>query len=677
MTYRPRRAGEGSPDKPARSRRWGGPGDAGPVPEQGPELPQETSAADYSPGHGSSSHGGAIDRLSRRPERAVHSAEDTGRIPAVGAPIRRPRADAPASGQPDEPTQPVGRGTSNSDETSTEMTMTNMAAVDDEIDAADRKNLGRNSLLMASGTLVSRVLGMVNAMLLAKVVGQALAADAFRLANTLPNYILVLLSGGILNAVLLPQITKAMKRPDGGKDFVDRLLTATLTLILVVAVLCTAGAGVLMRVLYQLEGAGLHLGIAFAYICMPQVLFYALFAVLGNLLNARGSFGAFGWAPVVNNVVAIGGEIVFLSLWGQQADPSVWSSQMVWTLAGSATLGIIAQTLVLLPVLKKIGFRYTPRFGLRGYGFGQVGRFAALTFIALCIAQAGGLYIANVASGMMYRAPQGTTVAGYAAYQNAMTLFQMPYSLIGFSILTALFPQLARAWQRRASAGLGDARDLVYRGLTLPAVGIIPVAFLLMALARPIVRGIYWGISPAQASVTAPLLMLMAAALLPFTIVTFQQQFCFALERGFTNLWMQCLVTAVQVGFGFAAQRLDPAHGVEIICLGMIAGNSVLAIVFVLYARREMEGIGLARMIWLYLRLAVASLLGATPAYLVGRVVVASQADSLISQFGAMALGAVVFIIGFLIGVKLLAIDEFRAFLRPILRRLHLVRSAE
>ncbi|MDN6798887.1 MAG: murein biosynthesis integral membrane protein MurJ, partial [Propionibacterium sp.] len=212
---------------------------------------------------------------------------------------------------------------------------------------------------------------------------------------------------------------------------------------------------------------------------------------------------------------------------------------------------------------------------------------------------------------------------------------------------------------------------------TLPAVGIIPVAFLLMALARPIVRGIYWGISPAQASVTAPLLMLMAAALLPFTIVTFQQQFCFALERGFTNLWMQCLVTAVQVGFGFAAQRLDPAHGVEIICLGMIAGNSVLAIVFVLYARREMEGIGLARMIWLYLRLAVASLLGATPAYLVGRVVVASQADSLISQFGAMALGAVVFIIGFLIGVKLLAIDEFRAFLRPILRRLHLVRSAE
>lgn len=634
---------------------------------EGPGQPSQASGEDLS-----------FDQLSRRAGRAAHSADDTGQIPAVGVHAWPPTGGGSqhsVGAAPGKSAQPVGRDTSSSDETSTEMTMTNMASVDAEIDASDRKNLGRNSLLMASGTLVSRVLGMVNAMLLAKVVGQALAADAFRLANTLPNYILVLLSGGILNAVLLPQITKAMKRPDGGKDFVDRLLTATLTLILVVAVLCTAGAGVLMRVLYQLEGAGLHLGIAFAYICMPQVLFYALFAVLGNVLNARGSFGAFGWAPVVNNVVAIGGEIVFLSLWGQQGDPAVWSSQMVWTLAGSATLGIIAQTLVLLPVLKKIGFRYTPRFGLRGYGFGQVGRFAALTFIALCIAQAGGIYIANVASGMMYRAPQGTTVAGYAAYQNAMTLFQMPYSLIGFSILTALFPQFARAWQRRDEVGLGDARDLLHRGLTLPAVGLIPAAFLLIALAHPIVRGIYWGISPAQAAVTAPLLMLMAAALLPFTIVTFQQQYCFATEQGFTNLWMQCLVTVIQVGFGFAAQRLDPAHGVEIICLGMIAGNTVLALVFMGYARRQMHGIGLPRVVWLYLRLAVASLLGGTPAYLVGRMIAGGAASSQISQYLALIVGAVVFLIGFLVGVKLLAITEFKAVLQPIVRRLHLARS--
>ncbi len=621
------------------------------------------------------------------PENLSGDADSTGKLSAIGSGAEAAGASTGAGSKigsggdffsaprRSQPNQPMSPGPGSADEASSEMTMTNMAAVDAEIDETDRKNLGRNSLLMASGTLVSRVLGMVNAMLLAKVVGQALAADAFRLANTLPNYILVLLSGGVLNAVLLPQITKAMKRADGGKDFVDRLLTATLSLIAIVAVVTTVGAGVLMRAFTQLEGVGLHLGIAFAYICMPQVFFYAVFAVIGNLLNARGSFGAFGWAPVVNNLVAIGGEIVFLQMWGQQADPAVWSRQMVLVLAGSATLGIAAQVAVLLPVLRKIGFRYTPRFGLRGYGFGQVGRFASLTFLALCIAQAGGIYIANVASGMMYRAPAEATVAGYAAYQNAMTLFQMPYSLIAFSILTALFPQLARVWQRRSTAGLQDMRELVHRGLTLPAAGIIPAAFFLMALAGPLVRGIYWGISPEEASVTIPLLMLMAAALLPYTVVTFQQQYCFATERGVTNLWMQCLVTGVQVGFAFAAQRLDPLHGVEIICAGMIVGNTVLAVVFIGYARWRLQGIGMGKALWLYLRLAVASLIGATPAYLVSRWLVASQGDVLSTQYLALFAGIVIFVAGFLLGVKVLAIHEFEAVLKPILRRLHLTRE--
>lgn len=544
----------------------------------------------------------------------------------------------------------------------------------DQIDQADRKNLGRNSILMASGTLVSRVLGMVNAMLLVRVVGQALAADAFRSANSLPNYILVLLSGGILNAVLLPQITKAMKRPDGGKEFVDRLLTAAFALILGVAVLCTVGAGVLMQVFTRLQGPALHLAIMFAYLCMPQVLFYGVFAVFGNLLNARGSFGPFGWAPVLNNVVAIAGELFFLHLWGQQADPSVWSTEMVWVLAGSATLGIVAQTIILVPVLYRTGFRWTPRWGLRGYGFGQVGRFAGLTFLALCIAQGGGLFIMNVATGMIDRAPEGQYVAGYAAYQNAMTLFQMPYSLIAFSILTALFPQIARAWQRRdeSSGGLQDTRDLVYKGLTLPAVGIIPASVVLIALARPIVRGIYWSLEPDQATATAFVLAIMASATISYTIVTLQQQYCFATEQGGTNLWMQCLVTGIQVGFAGLALVVAPSIGIVTICLGMLVGNTTLAIVFVLYARRQMGGLNLAGVLRLYVRLLAASVLGGVPAYFVGSFIVSASADTLLSQYIADIAGAAAFVLGFLVGVKIFHIREFSDFMKPVLRRLGL-----
>lgn len=580
--------------------------------------------------------------------------------PARGLPGDRP--DAPRRSAPPDQARPGGPA---------EGEQIDQAAIDER----DRRNLGRNSILMASGTLVSRVLGMVNAMLLVKVVGQTLAADAFRSANSLPNYILVLLSGGILNAVLLPQITKAMKRPDGGRQLVDRLLTITFALILSIALLCTVGAGLLMRIT-RLQGPALHLAIEFAYLCMPQVLFYGIFAVFGNLLNARGSFGPYGWAPVLNNVVAIGGELLFLRMWGQQADPTTWTTPMVWVLAGTATLGILAQALVLVPVLIHTGFRWRPRWGLRGYGFGQIGRFASLTFLALCIAQGGGLFIMNVATGMIDRAPEGRYVAGYAAYQNANTLFQMPYSLIAFSILTALFPQLARAWQRRDEAvGLGDMQELLYKGLTLPMVGIIPTSVMLIALARPVVRGIYWSLTPEEATATAWVLAVMVASTVAYTIVTLQQQYCFATEQGGTNLWMQCLVTGLQVAFALVALTVPASVGVVTICLGMFTGNTVLALVFTAYARRQMGGLNLRGVLGLYARMLAASILAGVPAYFTASFIVWTMHDRLIAQYAADLAGAVVFVVFLLIGVRVFRVGEFQTFLDSILRRLHLKRG--
>jgi len=546
-------------------------------------------------------------------------------------------------------------------------------SLDESIDKADRKNLGRNSILMASGTLASRVLGMVNATLQAWVLGQSVAADAFKAANTLPNFILVLLSGGILNAILVPQITKAMKRPDGGKDYVDRLLTATFMLVIAVAALCTAGAAVFIRVFTSLSGPGLHLAISFAFLCMPQVLFYGVFAVLGNILNARGSFGAYGWAPVANNVVAIIGEIVFLRLWGQQDDPTVWTSEMVWVLAGTATFGILIQTIVLLPFLRRTGFRWSPRWGLRGYGFGQVGRFAGLTFLALVIAQGGGLLIMKVATYLPINAGDEIYVPGYAAYQNALSLFQVPYSLIGISLLTALFPQLARAWQRRDEPG-DDAfgmQALLRKGLTLPAVGIIPASAVLISLAGPIVSVIYFTLDRDEASATAALLMVMASSTLPYTIATLQQQYCFATEQGRTNLWMQCLSTGIQVTFALLSLTVPAHNGMAVLCLGMLVSNTTLALVFVWYARRQVGGLGLSDVLRLYVRLGLASVIGGLAAW-GASVLVLSFGEAWAWQALALGLGALVFVAVFTLAARIMHITEYFDLLNPVLRRLHL-----
>jgi putative peptidoglycan lipid II flippase len=554
----------------------------------------------------------------------------------------------------------------------------------DQIDREDRKNLGRNSALMASGTLVSRILGMVNASLQTAVLGTLVVGDAFKSANTLPNFILVLLSGGILNAVLIPQITKAMKRPDGGKDFVDRLVTAAFALIVLVAVACTAGAAVLMRVFTSLSGTGLQLAIAFAYICMPQVLFYGIFAVLGNILNARGRFGAYGWAPVANNVVAISGLAVFLYLWGQQPHAEAWTPAMIWVLAGSATLGIAVQAAILVPALYRSGFRWTPRWGLRGHGFGQLGRFASLTFLALLIAQGGGLLIMKVATHIRDAADAtGADVASYLTYQNALSIFQMPYALLAVSLLTALFPQIARAWQRRddPEVGMTDMQELVRRGLTLPALGVIPASAVLIALAGPAIRVVYFSLDAQEAAATSAVLVVMCASMLGYTIVTLQQQYCFASEQGITNLWMQIVVTAVQVVFALLAYLVPLEYGLLVIVAGMFFGNWALAIIFVLYARHQIGSYGLRSVGLLYVRLGVASAVAGVAAWATALVVLAQQNTPELElgrmmtwawQFGAGVAGGLVFIAVLLVVAKLMRIREFFDFVNPILRRLRL-----
>lgn len=557
----------------------------------------------------------------------------------------------------------------------------------DQIDREDRRNLGRNSMLMASGTLVSRLLGMVNASLQTAVLGTLVVGDAFKSANTLPNFILVLLSGGILNAVLIPQITKAMKRADGGKDFVDRLVTAALVLIVVVAVLCTVGAALLMQWFTSLSGPGLKLAIAFAYICMPQVLFYGVFALLGNILNARGLFGAYGWAPVANNVVAITGLGIFLYLWGEQAYADAWTPTMIWVMAGSATLGIAVQAAILLPALHRSGFRWTPRFGLRGHGFGQLGRFASLTFLALLIAQGGGLLVMKVATYVRDHADAtGADVASYISYQNALSIFQMPYSLLAVSLLTALFPQIARAWQRRddPEVGLTDMRELMRRGLTLPALGIIPASAVLIALATPAIRVVYFTLDAREAATTAALLMVMCASMLGYTIVTLQQQYCFASEQGWTNLWMQCVVTGLQVGFALLAYLLPLEYGLLAVVAGMFVGNWTLALVFVLYARHQIGSYGLRSVAVLYLRLGIASAVAGVAAWGVAELILGQQGAEAglgrgiiwLWQFGAGVAGGVVFIAVLLVAARLLRITEFFGLLNPILRRLRLPQFA-
>ncbi len=281
-------------------------------------------------------------------------------------------------------------------------------------------SVARSSLTMLGGSVASRVLGVVRNGLITAIIGAQLAGDAFSLANTLPNVLYVLAAGGILNAVLIPSLARAMKLEDGGQEFTDRVITVALAGMALITVVVMAGAGGFVWLLARNSSPEFKdLALAFSLICLPQIFFYGLFALLGQILNARGQFGAFAWAPFIANVVAVAGLVLFLVVFGQPhrvgpngqqqpRDPSEWTGPMIWLFAGSATLSVVVQALSLVPALRRTGFHYRPRWGLRGVGLGGVSRLALWAFCGLAVSQIGFF----ISQGVLNNATAQASVLG-------------------------------------------------------------------------------------------------------------------------------------------------------------------------------------------------------------------------------------------------------------------------
>ncbi|MGO1543756.1 MAG: murein biosynthesis integral membrane protein MurJ [Gulosibacter sp.] len=318
------------------------------------------------------------------------------------------------------------------------------------------KSFGRTSLVLASGTLVSRVLGFIKAIVLAQTIGLvgSASADAFANANSLPTNIYSLIAGGLLNAVLVPQIVRATKRPDGGREYVNRLITLSIVLLGGLTLIVTIGAPVLSWIYgITLSEEQLGLVIALAYWCLPQIFFYGLYAVVSEVLNARSIFAPFAWAPALNNVIAILMLILFSVIFG--ADPAGsreiadWTPTMIAVIGGGTTLGVVAQAVVLFFFLKKAGLQYRPDFHFRGTGLSRIGKLAGWSFGLLIVVQITGwleTVAANVAFGQ---------AASIAARQNAWMIFMLPHSIVTVSLTTTMFTSLSE------KAAAKDTRSVI------------------------------------------------------------------------------------------------------------------------------------------------------------------------------------------------------------------------
>ena len=447
--------------------------------------------------------------------------------------------------------------------------------------------LGRASALLASGTIVSRLLGFVSAIVLARAIGtKGAGADTFAIANQLPNNIYAIIAGGLLSAVLVPQIVKAGMHDDGGQRFINRLVTLGLAVFVLAAVAATVAAPWLVALYSQQSSDGSSglapdetaLAIAFAYWCLPQVLFYAIYSLLGEVLNARKIFGPFTWTPVLNNLVAIAGMVVFIAAFGgDPAHVDAWTPSMIALLAGSATLGIAVQGLGLFWFWRRAGLSYRPDFHWRGVGLGATGKAASWVFGMIVVTQLAGIVQSNVAS-----IAAGDDDASVSILRYSWLIFMLPHSIAAVSIATAYFTRMSTHPHEGNLAGVRTDFSASMRTIGLimvfSAVGLIVLAYPFSAV---------FADSFADAQDMAYVLIAYLTGLVPFSILFLIQRTFYSLNNTRTPFFLQVFQSVLFVLGALVVSTWDREWiAVGIAAVTAIAGSAQALAAAVLLRRR-------------------------------------------------------------------------------------------
>jgi len=333
---------------------------------------------------------------------------------------------------------------------------------------------------------------------------------------------------------------RASLQPDGGRRYVDKIVTLGATGFVLIAAAATLAAPLFVALYARpavggergFTADGLALATAFAYWCLPQVLFYALYSLLGEVLNARRAFGAYSWAPVVNNVVAIAGLAVFVLLFGSSdanSSTEVWDTGRIALLAGTATAGVAAQAFVLTLFWRRAGLSYRPDFRWRGVGLGRAGRAAGWTFGMILVTQLAGIVQSQVAS---IAATDGVSVL---ALQNSWLIFMLPHSVIAVSIGTAYFTRMSTHASVADTAALrtdvsGSLRSIGLL-ITFSSVALAVVA---LPFARVFEKGGFDAVTQMAVVIVA-----FVAALVPFSAVFVLQRAFYALEDTRTPFFVE------------------------------------------------------------------------------------------------------------------------------------------
>jgi putative peptidoglycan lipid II flippase len=575
-------------------------------------------------------------------------------------PPRRGRVQGPATRGPG---GPAGTAPGTRDRTPTEV----------RPQAPAEPSVGRASRLMALGTLASRLTGLVRQFLLVAAIGTAGIANSYTIGLNLPNMLYILIIGGALNAVFVPQLVRSMHRDsDGGSAYASRLLTLVLTGVLTLTVFTELFTPQLVDLFSSFKGSNRQLAIDLGRMFMPQIFFLGLFVVLGQILNAKGRFGPMMWTPVLTNVVVIGstGAYWYINRSNDLTASTIPASD-VRLLGLGVTLGIAVQALTLLPYIKSAGMDLKLRFDWRGHGLGKAVTLAKWTLLFVLVNQIGLAVVMRYASNVNN---DGFEHWGVAAYNNAYMIWGLPQALITVSVITALLPRMSRAAVKN---DLASVREDISYGLRVTGVAIVPSAFAFLVLGPQIAVVLFkhGGMSMDNAHIIGYMLSAFALGLIPFSAQFLMLRGFYAFEdtkSPFTiNIWISAANVALSTAVFYALKgggeerwavvAMCSVYGIAY-CLGLAITVQKL--------KRRLRGLDGKRILQTYTRLIGASAVAAGATFIVALYVNRMVGQSWLGSAVSLTVGGAMLATLFVLCARLMHVEEVEQLLGSVRAKL-------
>jgi putative peptidoglycan lipid II flippase len=540
-------------------------------------------------------------------------------------------------------------------------------------------NVLSSSGIMAAGTLVSRLTGFVRAGLLAAAIGVSLHAEVFNVANTIPNSLYILVAGGVFNTVLVPQLVRAIKSDrDGGDAYANRIITLGALVLAGVTAVLVLTAPLLLRAMVDnsfftdpaLAPERVSL-ITFARWCLPQIFFYGMFVLIGQILNARGRFGPMMWAPIANNLISIAVIVVYLVAYAGQPASGGYTTDQELLLGLGSTIGIVVQTLILLPYLRASGFAIRPRFDFRGTGLGHTLRLGSWT-VGFVIVNQLAFYV------MVHRATAGTAqvahgvsdASGFTVYSNAFLLTQVPHSIVTVSLATATMPLVSRL---AADGRLRAVAAEMVSTLRLVLAVIVPFAVALLVFGPSLATILFsWGHAQGDTTSLGQTLIAFAPGMLMFSVHYTVLRGFYAIEDTRTPFYIQCLIAAVNIVLAITLTSVvAPQYVAPALALAYGASYTVGGLVSIGVLAGRLGGLGRRELVRFAVRVCVAAVPAALVAWLcvVGLEAAGLDVARKLSSLVLIAVGGTLGLLTYLALARLLRLTEIARIVGVVISR--------